>query len=322
MKPLKDCHILVTPTSYGSMDDRLKTKLEAEVAQVTYNTTGKPLTSSQLQQQLPGVDGMIAGLDEINEEALGSADALKVIARYGVGLNNVDLQAASERGIVVTNTPGANSAAVAELTVALILNLLRPVIEGAVQTKSGEWPRLKGYSLAGRTVGLLGLGAIGKEVARRLAGFDCQLQAYDVQIDEAFAAEHGLEYVAEAVLIESSDVLSLHVPSTPQTRGLVNADFIARMKPGAWLVNTARGDLVDEAALAAALESGQLSGAALDVFKLEPPAEDNPLRGLSNVIMTPHMAAHADSATNEMGRIALDECLRVLSGLEPKFKVA
>lgn len=322
MKPLGECRLLVTPTSYGSMDPSLKTELESQVAEVVYNTTGQPLSSEQLQQLLPGMDGMIAGLDAIDEAALASATDLKVIARYGVGVNNVDLAVAQARDIVVTNTPGANSKAVAELTVALMLALLRPLIQGAQKTKEGEWPRMNGYSLAGRTVGLYGLGFIGREVARRLAGFDCQLQAFDIEQDADFAQEFQLSYVSREALISSSDLISLHVPSNKQTRGMVDAEFLGQMKRGSWLVNTARGDLVDEAALGHALRAGQLGGAALDVFRQEPPDRDNPLLGLENVIATPHMAAHADSATNNMGRMALDECLRVLTGQQPKYQVA
>lgn len=321
MKALKDCKILVTPTSYGSQAPELKIELEAQVGEVVYNTSGKPLTSRQLQEILPGVEGFIAGLDVIDAAALSAADQLKVIARYGVGYNNVDLTAASEKGIVVTNTPGANSAAVAELTVALTLDLLRPILTAGARTKSGEWPRFKGFSLVGKTVGLMGLGAIGKETAKRLSGFECRILAYDLYPDLEFAAENDIELVGMDDLLSSADVISLHLPGTPETAGIVNEEFISKMKDGAWLVNTARGDLIVEEALLTALESGKLRGAALDVYGAEPPDKENPLLKLEQVIATPHMGAHADSATNAMGRIALDECLRVLSGDKPKHQV-
>lgn len=321
MKPLAECQVLVTPTSYGRHDPQLCARLERSVGRVVYNESGKPLSSEQLQELLPGMDGYIAGLDSIDAAALAAADRLQVIARYGVGVSNVDLAAARQRGIQVTNTPGANSKSVAELTLLLILSLLRPVQQAAEETRQGGWPRLNGYSLEGKTVGLLGLGSIGKEVARRLAGFDARVLAYDPQQDEDFARQHGVTYLPLAELVPQVDILSLHLPVLPETKSMVDAGFLAQMKPGAWLVNTARGELIDEAALLQALTSGRLRGAALDAFNHEPPGADNPLLALPQVIPTPHMGAHADGATNAMGRMALENCLAVLEGRPPENPV-
>lgn len=321
MKPLNECHVLVTSTSFGRFDPRQKEVLATAVARVTYNETGKPLTSAQLQTLLPDVDGYIAGLDEIDAAALAAGTNLQVVARYGVGINNVDLDAAKTRGIVVTNTPGANSASVAELTVLLMLSLCRPVETAVSQTRLGGWPRLKGQSLVGKTVGLVGLGAIGKEVARRLAGFDCTLLAFDVAADAAFAAGHNVQLVSLAELLAQADIVSLHVPVLPATINMVNDHFLQQMKAGSYLINTSRGELVDEAALLAALTSGHLAGAALDAFQQEPPAANNPLLALPQVIPTPHMGAHTDDATNAMGRMALADCLAVLRGEMPRYRV-
>ncbi len=321
MKPLNECHILVTPTSYGKDDPRLRTELEALVGRVTYNETGKPLTSAQLAALLPGVDGFIAGLDAIDAEALAAADSLRIIARYGVGTNNVDLAAAQARGIVVTNTPGANAGAVAELTVALLLLLARPIISAAAATRAGGWPRTAGLSLAGKTVGLVGFGAIGRAVARFLAGFECRLLAADPWCDVDLAAQLAVTPVELDDLLAASDFVSLHAPVMPETRGMVDAAFLGRMKPGASLVNTARGELVDEIALYEALAAGHLRGAALDAFAVEPPGAGNPLLGLPNVIATPHMGAHTDGATTTMGRMALEDCLAVLRGNGAAFRI-
>ncbi len=321
MKALHDCHILVTATSYGQHDAGLRSELEAAVGRVTYNETGRPLSSSQLAALLPGVDGFIAGLDAIDAAALVVADGLRVVARYGVGVDNVDLAAAAARGIVVTNTPGANARSVAELTVALLLLLARPVLRAAAETRAGGWPRLPGLSLAGKTVGLVGFGAIGRQTARLLAGFDCRLLAYDPLLNEATAAALGVRPAGLDELLAASDFVSLHAPVTPATCGMVNVAFLARMKPGAALVNIARGELVDEAALLDALTSGRLRGAALDAFAAEPPGGDNPLLALPNVIATPHMGAHTDGATTAMGRMALADCLAVLRGEEPTHRV-
>jgi D-3-phosphoglycerate dehydrogenase len=322
MKPLKQCKVLVTPTSYASQDESLKSDLEREVAQVVYNTTGKPLSSEQLQDLLGDIDGMIAGLDELDVSAINAAPELKVIARYGVGYNNVDLQAAKSRGVIVTNTPGANAKAVAELCVSLILNLLRPIIQCSLQTSQGGWPRYKGYSLENKTVGLVGFGAIGKEAARRLAGFECEILAVDLIEDVEFAAQYGVSFTTLDDLLSRADIVSLHLPGTQDTVRMVDDSFFGKMKTGAYLVNTARGDLVDEQALINALESEKIAGAALDVFQDEPPSKDHPFLKLDNLILTPHMGAHADSATNAMGRMALSECLKVLRGEEPSFRIA
>jgi phosphoglycerate dehydrogenase-like enzyme len=321
MKPLADCHVLVTPTSYGTHDSSLRDRLEAQVGRVTYNTTGQPLSSAQLQELLGDADGFIAGLDEVDAAAIQSAGCLQVIARYGVGVNNVDLDTARQRGIVVTNTPGSNSKSVAELTVVLILNLLRPVMQAAQETRQGGWPRLKGFALEGRTLGLVGLGSIGKEVARRLAGFDCQLLAYDPIQDLDFADDWQITYTSLEELLARADIVSLHLPALPETLGLVDERFLSRMKPGAWLVNTARGELVDEPALYTALVEGHLAGAALDVFAQEPPGAASPLLLLPQVLPTPHMGAHTDGATNAMGRMALEDCLAVLQGRDPAHRV-
>ena len=321
MKALADCHVLVTPTSYGRNDPKLITELEKQAGKVTYNSSGKPLSSAQVAELLPGVDGYIAGLDVIDAAALATAGRLQVIARYGVGISNVDLAAAREKGIVVTNTPGANAKSVAELTMGLILNLVRPIIDAAAQTRQGEWPRTKGHSLVDKTIGLIGLGAIGKEVARRLAGFDCQVLAYDVIVDDAFAAAHNVAIVSLEELLQQADIVSLHLPVLPQTSGMVNGEFIQQMKSGAYLINTSRGELVDEKELYAALTAGKLAGAALDAFSQEPPGAENPLLQLPQVIPTPHMGAHTDGATNAMGRMALADCLAVLQGQEPRYRV-
>ena len=319
---LKQAHILVTPTSFGNHDARLKAELESRAGSVTYNPTGKPLTSDAVASLLPGVNGYIAGLDVIDRSALARADDLKVISRYGVGVDNVDLDAARERGIVVTNTPGANSVSVAELAMGLILALARQIPEADQAVRQGTWPRLNGISLEGKSVGILGLGTIGKELARRLAGFDCHILAYDPDPDEAFAAAHDIVLDSLDAVIANSDVVSLHLPLLPETRGLVNRESLAKMKRGAILVNTSRGEVVDEASLQQALESGHLAGAGLDAFAVEPPDASSPLLQLPHVIATPHLGAQTDGATSNMGWFAMRDCLAVLRGENPKYRVA
>ena len=319
---LKDCRILVTPTSYGKNDPRLKSELEAAAGEVIYNPGGKPLNSADVARLLPGVDGYIAGLDQIDRAALASADRLKVIVRYGVGFDNVDLQAAREQGIVVSNTPGANSVSVAELAIGFMLALARQLTQADSAVRRGEFPRMSGISLEGKTVGILGLGAIGKQLARRLAGYDCRLLAYDPFPDSAFAAAHQVELCDMDTVLTQADFLSLHLPLNAETRRMVNREFLAKMKRGAHLINTARGELVDEDALAEALSSGKLRGAGLDAFIDEPPSVEHPLLKMPNLIATPHLGAQTDGATNNMGWAALNECLSILRGENPRFQVA
>lgn len=318
-KSLEECKILVTPTSFGKADPTLMTRLKAACGEVVANDSGKPIPAGRLAEMLQGVDGYIAGLDEITAGALASADCLQIISRYGVGVDNVDLRAAKERNIVVTNTPGANSVSVAELAVALILSAIRHIPEAASATRAGEWPRLSGMTLHNKTVGILGYGAIGRAVAERLSPFGCRLLAFD-----PYARPDGntdATVVDLGDLLRESDIVTLHAPVTDETRRMVNDGFFRAMKEKAFLINTARGELIDEAALVTALTTGRLAGAAIDVFDHEPLPRDSPLLDLPTLIVTPHMAAHTDDAMNAMGEIAMKDCLAVLRGENPQHPV-
>ena len=318
---LKKCRILVTPRTFGLHDPRLCQELEATVGEVIYNHQGRPLSSPELQELLPGCDGFIAGLDQVDRMALESADRLKVIARYGVGIDNIDLETATRKRIVVTNTPHANAVSVAELTIALLLALARLIPEVTTSVRNGEWPRVQGKVLQGKVIGLIGLGAVGMEVAHRLEAWQTTLLAYDPFPDKSRALSVKVRLVELEVLIRQADFVSLHAPLLAETRHMVNADFLSRMKPGAHLINTARGELVNEPALLDALNSGQLAGAALDVCSEEPPAANSPLRRHPRVIATPHCGAHTDGAADGMGWQSLHDCLAVLRGESPAHPV-
>ncbi|MGD2157638.1 MAG: phosphoglycerate dehydrogenase [Anaerolineales bacterium] len=313
--------VLVTPTTFGKYDAALKSTLEAAVDEVLYNSKGRPLQADELCPLLQGVDGYIAGLDQIDSAVIQSADRLRVIARYGVGVDRVDLGAATRRGVIVTNTPGANAAAVAELAIALMLALARRLPQASQATKRGEWPRLRGVGLRGKTVGLIGLGAIGGALTARLSGFDCQVLSTDPHVQPSRAGQFGVQLVSQSTLLSRSDFVSLHVPALPSTRGMVDRDFLRQMKTGAFLINTARGELIDEAALRSALRDGQLGGAALDCLSQEPPPLGHPLLELPNVILTPHAGSHTDEAANQMGWMSLRACLAVLRGERPEHVV-
>jgi len=303
--------VVVTPRSFGLDAPELRAELESKVAEARYRPG--PLDEHELAEVVADADGLLAGLDEIGETVFAAAPRLRVVARYGVGVDRVDLEAARRHGVTVTVTPGANAGAVAELTIALLFCLARPLIAGRDRARAGEWPALRGVELAGRTLGLLGCGRIGSLVAGKAQGLGMHVIACDPLLDTA-----PVELVDRDTLAAASDFVSLHLPLTPATRGIVDRRFLERMKDGAALVNTARGELVDEQDLVWALDHGPLRAAALDVLAAEPPPSGHPLLGRDDVLVTPHMGPHTPEATRAMGRMALDDLLAVLSGGSPR----
>ncbi|MCW2954361.1 MAG: serA [Conexibacter sp.] len=308
-----DQTVLVTPRSFARGDEELRAELDGAVGRVDWQQSGE-LAAEQLRRLVAGADGWIAGVEPIDRATIAAAPRLRVIARYGVGVDNVDLAAAAEHGVVVTNTPGANAGAVAELVIGLLFALARRIPFADRAVRDGSWSRIDGIALEGKVLGLLGFGAIGREVARRARALGCEVIAYDPFPATELAAELGVELTSRAQVVATSDFLSLHLPVLPETRGLVDAELLAAMKPGAFLVNAARGELVDEDALVAALRSGRLAGAALDALAEEPPRAGFPLGQLDTVVLTPHTGAHTDRAVRTMGRRALANCLAVLRG--------
>lgn len=234
----------------------------------------------------------------VSSELISRASALKAIGRAGVGVDNVDIPAASERGIAVFNAPGGNTLAAAELTVGLILSLARKIPQADASLRSGRWDRaeFKGVELAGKTLGLIGAGRIGGEVAVRCRAFAMDVLVYDPYLSASRADELGAELVGLEVVLERADFISIHVPLSDETRGIVGADALAAMKTTAFVVNASRGGVVDEEALATALVDGVIAGAALDVYEREPLDSDSPLRQAPNLVLTPHLGASTAEA--------------------------
>jgi len=312
--------VLITPTSFLK-NPEAKAMVEAFADEIVYNPQSRPLEAEEILALLDGVDGYIAGLDYITADVIRRAPAsLKVISRYGAGVDRVDLEAAKERGIAVTNTPGTNAVAVCELAFGLMLSLARSITRLDSAVKKGEWPRNDGTELAGKTLGIVGFGAIGKNLATRARAFGMRVVAFDPYFDQAFASQHGVERKTLEETIELADFLSLHVPLTKETKYMIGEQAIARMKKGAFIINTARGGLVDEAAAANALKSGQLGGIGLDAYEVEP-VTDSPLLGLDHVVMTPHTGAHTNEAIAGMGIMAAQNMIDVLSGKDCKYKI-
>ncbi|MHB1454080.1 MAG: phosphoglycerate dehydrogenase [Saccharofermentanales bacterium] len=314
--------ILVTPTSFNaSRPSKARDMLERFTEDIVYNPYGRPLTAQEIIPLLEGVDGYIAGLDSIDAEVISHApSSLKVISRYGVGFDRVDVDAAAGRHIAVTNTPGVNAESVADLAFGLILAVARKIVVSDRKVRAGEWPRLTGMEIYGKTIGILGLGAIGKGVARRAKGFSMEVQAYDPFFDKRFAAENGVKECTVEELIHSSDIISLHLPMNDHTRNIISADAIRQMKQGAIVINTSRGGLVDESAAYQALKNGWLGGLGLDVFEKEPPA-DSPLFELDNVVVTAHAGAHTVEAVDNMGMLSVLNLIEVLSGSPCRYVI-
>jgi D-3-phosphoglycerate dehydrogenase len=274
------------------------------------------LAPDELRCALPGYDALIVRSEtRVTADLLAVGRSLRVVTRAGVGTDNIDVPAATERGIVVLNTPGPNAIAAAEHTLGLLLALLRRIPRADASLKAGRWERkaFVGHELYHKTLGVLGLGRIGREVATRARAFGMEVLAYDPYVAPSVAESVGAHALPLDDLLARADVLTLHLPLQAETRGMIGARELARLKPGAYLVNCARGGLVDEAALAAALASGRLAGAALDVFEREPPT-GSPLLGLDNVVATPHLAASSVEAQLGVALAAAESTLAALNG--------
>jgi len=284
---------------------------------VTHPSTGVR-SERELADILADADGAITLVsDSITRAVLESNPHLRVVANYAVGYNNIDLEAAKEMGIVVTNTPDVLTSATADITISLILAATRRLLPGDRMLRRGEFHgwhplMLLGMSLEGKTLGIVGLGRIGFAVAKRALAFDMRV-VYAGRSEHPEAAGHQIARVELDALVQTADVISLHAPLTSETRHLFDESRLRRMKRGSFLINTARGPLVDEKALASLLESGHLRGAGLDVYEREPEVESR-LLALENVVLLPHIGSATDEARNAMARLAASDVLAVLRG--------
>ncbi|HEY8425738.1 MAG TPA: hydroxyacid dehydrogenase [Limnochordales bacterium] len=279
-----------------------------------------------LLSQIADVEGILVRTAPLPGEVIEAALRLRVIARHGVGVDNIDVAAATRRGIPVAYTPNANATSVAEHALVLMGALAKQLLPYDRATRAGQWEVRNSYraiDLGGRTLGVVGLGRIGREVARRArAAFDMRVMGYDPYLDEATVRALGIQPVATLEeLLEAADVVSVHVPLTEGTRHLIGAAELARMKPTALLINTSRGPVVDQAALVKALREGRIAGAGLDVFDPEPPPDSLELFTLDNVVVTPHSAALTTEAVIRMATGAAQAIVDVLSGRRPEHVV-
>lgn len=291
------------------VDGRHRSRLVEVGAEVRYSRADHVLTEDEMVELVAGCDGLIVGLDPVTSRVL-DAGPLRVVVKYGSGLDNIDLPAAAARGIAVHATPGSNSQAVAELAIGFLFVLARRIVDHHVAAAGGGWQRHIGFELAGRRLGLVGYGQIGRRVAAMAAGIGMNVIAHDPYVDKA-----DVPLVSLDELIGSVDAVSLHLPLTPETRHFVNAALLAKMRRGAWLINTARGGLADLDAVAEALRTGQLGGAAFDDFEVRPGPE-SPIWRLPNFVASPHAGASTVEAIERTGLAAVEIALRVLGGAE------
>lgn len=313
--------ILVTPRSYkNDANIEARTKLENFADEIVAVKPVEPLSEEELIRLLDGCDGYIAGLDNITDRVIKSAKQLKVISRWGVGYDKVDLKAAREQGVAVTYTPGTNSRSVAELVLGLMISCARDICGQNKLVHDGEWPNQNGMELLGKKIGIIGFGAIGRHLGEITSAIGMQVYAYDPYFNEEFAKEKGIRKADVHTIIKECDFISLHVPVTVETKNMIGAEEIASMKEGAILINAARGGLVDEQAAADALRSGKLAAAAFDAFVQEPPV-DSPLKYAPNVIMLPHTGAHTFDSVKNMGMMAVENVIAELSGRDCGHRV-
>jgi D-3-phosphoglycerate dehydrogenase len=312
--------VLVTDYVWPSLD-RERAILSAIGARVVAAPSGDEETLATLARD---ADAILTCFARVTARVIAAATRLRVIARYGIGLDNIAVEAATAHGVVVTNVPDYCIHEVAEHTMALLLACTRRVALYDQAVRRGAWDPKIGRPLprlAGRTLGIVGFGRIGRLVARQAHALGLRVVVHSRSLTEAEAARHEVEAVSLESLLLASDIVSLHVPLTEVTRGMIDAAALARMRPGSYLINTARGALVDTAELAAAVASGHLAGAALDVLPREPPLPDDPVLAQEHVVVTPHAAFYSEEAVAELQTRAATEVARVLSGEAPHHPV-
>ena len=312
--------ILITPRSFASFSDKPLKMLTERDYKIKRNNTGRPYKKEEMLKLIKDVDGIIIGIDELSAEIIEEANALKVISKYGIGLDNIDINMATNKKIIVTSTPTANVDAVADLAFGLILSLARRIPEADKKTKSAKWGKIIGKSVWEKTLGVIGLGKIGRQVVKRAKGFEMNILAFDIVKDKKFVQKYGIKYVNLEKLLRKSDYITIHIPLNDATRNMISYEELEKMKKDAFLINTSRGGIVDEEALYNALRNNKLRGAALDVYNNEP-IRESPLKELDNVIMTPHIGAYTEEAIENMSIQAAQNLIDVLEGREPQNRV-
>ncbi|MDK2824728.1 MAG: hypothetical protein PWP71_2646 [Clostridia bacterium] len=312
--------VLITAQSFGKEGHEPFEILERANIEPVLKQKEKIWSEDELAEIISDFDGIIIGADKLTKKLIDKASKLKIISKHGVGVDNIDVNAATERGIPVVIAQGSNAVAVAELALALTFDLARNIQQCNLETKKGKWNRIIGVELQGKTAGIIGMGRIGKEVAKRVYYLGMNILAFDLYEDKEFAKNYSIDYVDLNTLLRKSDFVTLHLPLTKETEKIINKNNICLMKPTAYIINTARGGLIDEEALYEALKNNKIAGAAIDTFELEPPVNSS-LLSLSNLIATPHIGAYTHEAINNMSRLAAQAVADFFMGKEPYYVI-
>jgi len=312
-------NVLVTTQAIKRSGQCAQEFLRTAGCEIIFSPKPGPLKAREVTSVLAGMDAVLASLDDYSAAVLSSpaATQLKIIARWGVGYDRIDLDAATQNGIIVSYTPGLLDDAVADYTFALLLSLARRVSDVQFTLRRGEWEVSWGDDVSGKTLGLIGYGGIGQAVARRALGFNMRVLAYDPH-PKVQPKQAGIRFVSMNELLSGSDFVSLHASLTRQSRGLIGRAELRKMKSSAYLINTARGALLDEAALARALREGRIAGAALDVFAIEPLPKGSLLHGAPNLLLSPHQASFSRDTSERVGLAAAQSIVDLMNGRRPK----
>ena len=304
--------ILVTPRAFAKSGMEQIERLRKEGCEVHVNETGKSYTKEEFISYAKDVDGIIIGVDLADKEMLDQCPNLKAIAKYGVGVDNIDMEYAQKKGIKVSRTIGSNSLSVAEHAMGLIFTLAKNTYSAVQDVKNGNWNKVYGFELQGKTIGIIGFGNIGKNLARLAQGMNMKVMAYDAMpIDTEYAEKNHIMIAEYEQLLKESDVISVHMPLTAETKDMIDKKAFAIMKSNAIVINAARGGIINEADLYEALMNKRIAGAGFDVFTQEPP-KDSPLLKLNNFILTPHTASKTKEADDNTIRMSTANILRDL----------
>lgn len=309
--------ILITPRAFAKSGKKEIERLENEGWFISINDTGKPLSHSDFVNRAKDADGIVVGVDKMDSEMLKSCQKLKAIAKYGVGVDNIDMSTAESLNIKISRTIGSNSDSVAEHTMALIFACAKNIVESAAEVKEGKWDKKYGKELANNNIGIIGFGNIGKKVARLAQGIGMTVYAYDVfPISSSYAKENNIRIVSFNELIKKSDIITVHLPLNKETKNLINAENLSLMKEDAILINAARGGIVNEQDLLKKLESSDSFTAGFDVYSEEPPKIDDRLVQHPRFILTPHVASKTQQADLNTMKSAVNNIMKDLEEVD------
>lgn len=306
--------VLISARMFGLASDEAYKVFERKGYEIVHNPyKGKGLTEEQLLELIPGVDAIITGVDNITKKVIEAADKLKVISKCGVGVDNIDIEAATKKGIKVTTTPGTNPDSVADMAFALMLTAARRITDNSEKVRKGGWPLTLGTEVWGKTLGIIGLGNIGQRVAIRAKGFGMKIIAFEKYPNIQFIEDNKVSLAELDDLLRESDFITIHVPSTKETENIINKEKLSLMKSTAFLVNTSRGGVINEEDLYNTLKEGKIRGAAVDVLKQEPP-KDSKLMTLDNFIATSHISAFTYEAIKRSEDLSSQNIFDILEG--------